>query len=47
MIKNSKRGDMEITDKVSSEIFHIPLHSHMKIDFVDRIIDGITSFFKN
>jgi len=45
--KNSKRGDMEITDKVSSEIFHIPLHSHMKMDFVDRIIDGITSFFKN
>jgi len=45
--KNSKRGNMEITDKVSTEIFHIPLHSHMKEDYVDRIIDGIRGFFKN
>jgi dTDP-4-amino-4,6-dideoxygalactose transaminase len=38
---------MEITDKVSSEIFHIPLHSHMKEEYSDRIIDGIKGFFKN
>jgi|APSaa5957512493_1039668.scaffolds.fasta_scaffold11767_3 dTDP-4-amino-4,6-dideoxygalactose transaminase len=43
--KNCKRGDMEITDKVSSEIFHIPLYSHMRKDFVDRIINGIKDFF--
>lgn len=45
--KNSKRGNMDVTDKVSTEIFHIPLHSHMKEDNVDRIIDGIREFFKN
>jgi len=43
--KNCKRGDMKITDKVSSEIFHIPLYSHMRKDFVDRIINGIKDFF--
>jgi dTDP-4-amino-4,6-dideoxygalactose transaminase len=45
--KNSKRGDMGITDKISSEIFHIPLHSHMSDEYQDRIIDGIRGFFKN
>ena len=43
--KNCKRGDMTVTDKVASEIFHIPLHSHMRKDFVDRIINGISNFF--
>jgi dTDP-4-amino-4,6-dideoxygalactose transaminase len=43
--KNCKRGDMTVTDKVASEIFHIPLHSHMQKDFVDRVISGINGFF--
>lgn len=43
--KNCKRGDMTVTDKVASEIFHIPLHSHMRKDFVERIINSITDFF--
>ena len=43
--KNCKRGDMTVTDKVASEIFHIPLHSHMQKDFVDRVINGINGFF--
>ena len=43
--KNCKRGDMTVTDKVASEIFHIPLHSHMRKDFVERIINTISNFF--
>jgi dTDP-4-amino-4,6-dideoxygalactose transaminase len=45
--KNSKQGNMEITDKVTTEILTLPLHSNMKKEFVDRVIDGVTSFFKS
>ena len=44
--KNGEIGDMTITDMVVSEILTIPLHSNMKDEFVKRIIDAITSFFK-
>jgi dTDP-4-amino-4,6-dideoxygalactose transaminase len=42
----SKIGDMSITDKIADEILTIPLHSNMKVETVDRIVDGIISFFK-
>jgi len=45
--KNSRCGDMTITDKVTKEILTLPLHSNMKDEFVNRIIDGVTSFFNN
>lgn len=43
---NAKRGDMTITEKVVKEVLTLPLHSNMKEEFVKRIIDGVTSFFK-
>ena len=43
---NSKCGNMTVTDKVVDEILTLPLHSHMKKEFVDRIINGIVNFFK-
>lgn len=45
--KNCKRGNMKITDKVTAEILTLPLHSNMKNEFVDRVIEGVTSFFKS
>ena len=42
----SKIGDMSVTDKIADEILTIPLHSNMKEETVNRIINGIVSFFK-
>ncbi len=44
--KNCKQGDMEITEKVTNEILTLPLHSNMKNEFVERVIDGVSSFFR-
>lgn len=43
---NARRGDMTVTDKVVSEILTLPLHSNMKPEFVERVIEGVVSFFK-
>ena len=43
--KNCKHGDMTITDKIVQEIMTLPLHSNMKKEFVQRVIDGVTNFF--
>lgn len=42
----SKRGDLTVTEKIANEILTLPLHSNMKQDYVERIIHGVTSFFK-
>jgi dTDP-4-amino-4,6-dideoxygalactose transaminase len=44
--KNSKCGNMNITNKVVDEVLTLPLHSFMKEEFVQRVINGITSFFR-
>ena len=44
--KNSKFGNMDITDKVVDQVLTLPLHSFMKEEFVKRVINGITSFFR-
>lgn len=44
--KNKKMSDMSVTDKVAKEVLTIPLHSNMRSDFVQRVIDGIVGFFK-
>jgi len=44
--KNSKCGNMDITNKVVDEVLTLPLHSFMKEEFVQRVINGITSFFR-
>ncbi|RZD48839.1 MAG: DegT/DnrJ/EryC1/StrS family aminotransferase [Thaumarchaeota archaeon] len=44
---NSKHGDMTVTEKVVDQIVTLPLHSHMKKEYVRRVIDGITSFYSS
>ena len=43
---NSRHGDMAITNQVVNEVLTLPLHSNMKEEYVTRVIDGVTSFFK-
>uniref|UniRef100_Q07IQ7 DegT/DnrJ/EryC1/StrS aminotransferase n=1 Tax=Rhodopseudomonas palustris (strain BisA53) TaxID=316055 RepID=Q07IQ7_RHOP5 len=40
-----RRGDMSVTDKVVEEVLTLPLHSRMAPEAVERVIDGVTSFF--
>lgn len=39
-----RRSDMTVTDKVVTEVLTLPLHSNMKLEFVERVIAGVTSF---
>jgi dTDP-4-amino-4,6-dideoxygalactose transaminase len=44
--KECKKDDMVITEKITDEVLTLPLHSNMKKEFVDRVIKGVTGFFK-
>lgn len=44
--RGTRRGDMSVTEKVVKQVVTLPLHSNMKPEFVDRVIDGVTSFFE-
>ncbi len=43
--KDSRRGDMTITDRVVDEVLTLPLHSNMRPECVERVITGIQTFF--
>jgi len=38
-------GDMAVTERVVGEVLTLPLHSHMRPDFVERVIAGVREFF--
>lgn len=40
-----RHGDMTVTDKVVQEVLTLPLHSNMKPEFVERVIEGVVRFF--
>ena len=44
--RNSRRGDMKVTERVANEILTLPLHSNMKPEFIQRVIEGVLTFFK-
>lgn len=46
LFKDSRCGDMLVTDAITRQILTLPLHSNMRMDFRDRVIDGVTSFFE-
>jgi dTDP-4-amino-4,6-dideoxygalactose transaminase len=43
---NARRTDMMVTDRVTQEVLTIPLHSNMRPDFVERVIEGISGYFR-
>ena len=42
---NSRRGDLSVTDQVCEQVLTLPLHPYMEEPTLDRVIDGIRSFF--
>jgi dTDP-4-amino-4,6-dideoxygalactose transaminase len=46
LLRNCRRGDLSITERVGKEILSLPLHSMMPTDTLDRVIDGLASFFE-
>ena len=43
---NARMSDMTVTDRVTQEVLTIPLHSNMRPDFVERVIEGITGYYR-
>jgi dTDP-4-amino-4,6-dideoxygalactose transaminase len=43
--RDAPHGDLSVTERVVDEVLTLPLHSNMKPEFVDRVIDGVSSFF--
>ncbi len=42
---DAPHGDLSVTDKVVREVLTLPLHSNMRPEFVERVIEGVTSYF--
>ncbi|HJZ23321.1 MAG TPA: DegT/DnrJ/EryC1/StrS family aminotransferase, partial [Candidatus Babeliales bacterium] len=40
---NGRYGDMTVTDRVVKEVLTLPLHTNMKSEYVQRVINGVTS----
>lgn len=43
--RNARRSDMEVTDRVVEEVVTVPLHSNMAVEDIDRVVDGVCTFF--
>ncbi len=43
--REARRGDMAVTERICQEVLTLPLHSNMKPAWVERVIEGVTSFF--
>jgi len=41
---NCRCGDMMVTDRVVEEVLTLPLHSDMRPEFVERVIEGVREF---
>jgi dTDP-4-amino-4,6-dideoxygalactose transaminase len=46
LLKDCRRGDLSVTDRVGHEVVSLPLHSMMKRETLDRVISAIRDFFK-
>lgn len=43
--KACRRGPLDVTERVSSEVLTLPLHSYMTESSLDRVVSGVRSFF--
>lgn len=46
LLKNARRGDLSVTNRVGNEILSLPLHSKMDLQTVHRVCGAIAMFFK-
>jgi len=47
LLKNCRRGDLSVTDRVGHEVVSLPLHSMMQIQTLNRVVSSVRSFFKS
>lgn len=47
LLKNFRRGDLSVTERVGKEIVSLPLHSSMSRDAMDRVVQSVQRFFEN
>jgi dTDP-4-amino-4,6-dideoxygalactose transaminase len=45
LLKDCRRGDLSVTDRVGNEVVSLPLHSMMATETLDRVIDAVASFW--
>ena len=41
---DARRGDLPVTERVVDEVTTLPLHSEMRPEFVERVVDAVRSF---
>ncbi|MEA2205876.1 MAG: hypothetical protein QOE77_2652 [Blastocatellia bacterium] len=46
LLKDCRRGDLTVTERVGHEVLSLPLHSLMTTQTLDRVISGIRDFFE-
>jgi dTDP-4-amino-4,6-dideoxygalactose transaminase len=46
LLKEARRGDLSVTERVGREILSLPLHSSMPAAWQGRVVDAVTSFFR-
>lgn len=44
--RNARHGDLSVTNEVVKQVLTLPLHSNMRADFIERVVEGVSSFFK-
>lgn len=45
LLKDCRKGDLSVTEKVGREIVSLPLHSKMDMEFQQRVVNVIRQFF--
>lgn len=46
LLRDCRRGDLAVTDRVGKEIVTLPLHSAPAPGTIERVVDGVRSFFR-
>jgi len=47
LLKDCRRGDLSISDRIGSEVVSLPLHSMMQLETLDRVIAAVIAFWAN
>ena len=43
--KDSRRGDLPVTERVTQQVLTLPLHPYMDAGTLDRVVDAVRSYF--
>lgn len=46
LLKDCRRGDLSVTDRVANSILSLPLHSKMKQEDLEKVVATISDFFR-